>query len=107
MYTSSKLRRLRRLQQLKKQRRIAFFIVIAVALVITNITGKISGTDKTAAQDGIEIVVTNGDTLWTIASEYKPAGKDLRKFIHEISEINRIENATIFCGQTLTIPVAV
>ena len=105
MYTSSKLRRLRRIQQLRKQRRIAFFIVIAIALAITNIGSKLIGTDKTAAQDGIEVIVTSGDTLWTIASEYKPAGKDIRKFIHEISEINRIENASIFCGQTLTIPI--
>ena len=29
----------------------------------------------------------------------------VRKFIREISEINKIENATIICGQTLTIPL--
>ena len=56
-----------------------------------------------------EIYVSNGDTLWSIASEEKNnnlyyENKDIRDIIYEIKQMNNIENnSTLVVGQKITI----
>lgn len=50
------------------------------------------------------VVVKEGDTLWSIASEYKPKGKNLSEFVYEIADNNGISDCNIVCGQTLYVP---
>lgn len=55
------------------------------------------------------IYISNGDTLWSIASDEKEnnayyESKDIRDIIHEIKEINNIDNNnTLVIGQKLII----
>lgn len=49
-------------------------------------------------------VVAAGETLWQIASVFAPAGSDLRRTVGEIVELNRLDDATIYPGQTIQIP---
>lgn len=51
----------------------------------------------------ISIQVMPGDTLWSIASKYN-TGRDIRKFIFDIKEINGLTDSTIYEGQRLIIP---
>lgn len=104
MYTSSKLRKLRRIQRLKRQRHIAIMFILIIGLTIINSIFWGIGMHKSVAQDGISVTVVSGDTLWSIAAENKPYGKDLREFIYEISKINSIDDGMLTVGQTITVP---
>lgn len=48
-------------------------------------------------------VVSENQTLWDIASEYKPDGMDIREYIFELRKVNNLDDATIYPNQELTI----
>ena len=48
-----------------------------------------------------KIVVSKGDTLWSIASELNG---DIRENIYEIKKINNLTSDLIIAGKTLIIP---
>lgn len=50
------------------------------------------------------VSVQQGDTLWSIASDYA-GSKDIREVIYEISELNNIHNSPIYVGDTIKIPL--
>jgi len=50
------------------------------------------------------VVVSRGDTLWTIARKVKP-GIDPRKTIYQIKQMNELESVNLKPGQTLIIPM--
>jgi len=104
MYTSSKLRRLRRRRALRRQRSFALILVVIFTVLAATITFAKSGFGNEGV-DVVSVKITAGDTLWNIALEYKPEGTDVREFVHHISEYNGIENANIVCGQTIYIPL--
>ena len=52
----------------------------------------------------VEIVVQPGDTLWSIAKAQVP-GSDPRDVVGTIRDLNQLESADIFPGQTLTVLV--
>jgi LysM repeat protein len=54
--------------------------------------------------DVIAVTVQPGDTLWSIAKEYKADGADLREFVYDIAANNGVKDCEIVCGQTLFIP---
>ena len=47
--------------------------------------------------------ISEGDTLWDIASRYHANG-DIRKYIYEIKSLNGLEDSFIVSGDTLKIP---
>lgn len=51
-----------------------------------------------------EIVVKNGDTLWSIAESLKE-DKDIRETVYEIKKLNGIKSDELFIGDKLIIPV--
>ena len=68
-------------------------------------------TDAKDASDVIEIKyytsieVTNGDTLWTIASEYMGKHYESKSdYIEEVMYMNALKDETIYTGQHLVIP---
>lgn len=48
-----------------------------------------------------EITVSQGDTLWSIASKMDG---DINKNIYEIKKVNNLKTSYIYAGQTLIIP---
>ena len=103
MNTSSKLRKLRRIQKVKRQRQRALVFVLALTFIIGCFTFTRIGSANEKFNVA-SVTVENGDTLWDIAKKYKPQGKDIREFCTEISDLNKIENATLIAGQTVYIP---
>ena len=52
-----------------------------------------------------EYVVNSGDTVYGISNIITPNDVDYRKTEHYIIEKNNIENAMIYPGQTILVPV--
>lgn len=50
-------------------------------------------------------VVTQGDTLWSIASEYCPKNIDKRDYIDELIKLNNIENCMIRANSSIQVIV--
>ncbi len=46
-----------------------------------------------------------GDSLWEIADEYTPEGRDVRNTIEAIKRLNHLGGSVIQPGQVLEIPV--
>lgn len=61
------------------------------------------GSSKTSYE---MITVQYGDTLWEIAETYKPSDQDIRDFMYEICDYNKISAGEIYQGQNLMIPVS-
>ena len=55
------------------------------------------------------IVVANNDTLWAVASDVIKDSNDdtlnINKVMHEIKELNDMNDSNIYVGQVLQIPV--
>lgn len=49
------------------------------------------------------ITVSAGDTLWSIACEYKKSGQDVRQYIYELRQLNNLNDCVIYPGQVLKI----
>ena len=99
MNTSSKLRRLRRARKLRRQRSAALIVVMAAHVAFSK-----TSSDE-VSRSVVSVVVQEGDTLWSIAKEYKPEGYDIRKYVYEVSANNGIKDGNIVCGQTIFVPV--
>ncbi|MBQ3021965.1 MAG: LysM peptidoglycan-binding domain-containing protein [Clostridia bacterium] len=104
MRTSYKLKKLQRARKLRRQRS-AFFMVLILVLVMVAHSAFSKPENISDEYDVISVTVQEGDTLWSIASEYKPEGADLRQFVYDIAANNGIEDCQIVSGQTLFIPV--
>ena len=71
------------------------FLIIILINTVTNKT-KYAETYKT-------IYISEHETLWSIAEEYKKPNQDIRDYIYEIRKLNNMESAAIYEGQELTI----
>lgn len=47
--------------------------------------------------------VQAGETLWTIAEQYKPQNIAMHPYIYELRQINQLENLIIFPGDRLIV----
>lgn len=52
-----------------------------------------------------EVEVAEGDTLWNIALNYLPKGKDVRKLVYEINELNENKTNYIYPGEIIKVPI--
>ncbi|MPN47328.1 Cell division suppressor protein YneA [bioreactor metagenome] len=50
------------------------------------------------------ISVEEGDTLWSIASTYA-GDREIREIVYNISKVNNIQNAAIYPGDIIKIPI--
>jgi len=82
------------------------FIILTLVLIslVTVFNFDVFSINKESHQY-VEILVTKGDTIWDIAQEYYNGSKDIRRIIHDISNINGIEGAMIQPGDKILVPV--
>lgn len=90
----------------KKIFSISVVLVILVSVMILSVTLK---ADAKENQDNKEkyytsIIIEEGDTLWSIAEEYKPdENMTVSKYIKDLKRMNNMDTDTIHAGNYLTI----
>ncbi len=92
--------------RIRSKFRFTLFVTVAF-LIIISISGALTGNDRAESLTKpvySQIVIESGDTLWDLAQEFGPAGKDVREVVYEICRINDISADSIYPGQTILIP---
>ncbi|NLJ40642.1 MAG: LysM peptidoglycan-binding domain-containing protein [Clostridiales bacterium] len=86
--------------------RFTIFVALLLAFTIPFINRPVKGQlADTAVSSFKEVHIETGDTLWAIARANLPPKTDIRDFIHEIKEVNKLDSALIMEGDYLMIPV--
>lgn len=75
-------------------------VVTILTIVVITLFSKCSATKKVEAE---EITVSAGDTLWSIACEYKKSGQDVREYLYNLRELNELNDCIIYPGQVIKI----
>lgn len=89
--------------------RIMIFIVSITLLLFVggNVSAWVGDDDayaKSTATAQAYVIVTQGDTLWSIASLHAAKGQDVREYVFQIKQLNDLKNVTIHAGQKLLLP---
>lgn len=80
------------------KKRFIISITILMALIIT-LFNNCFAVKKVETED---YIVINGDTLWSIATEYKHEKQDIREYVYQLRKLNNID-CIIYPGQVLKI----
>lgn len=77
-----------------------FISVVAILMiVIITLFSNCSAGKNVETED---YIVTNGDTLWSIATEYKHEKQDIREYVYQLRKLNNID-CIIYPGQEIKI----
>lgn len=66
-------------------------------------SGGAEASNTPSSASVIEVVVSPGDTLWSIAKAVRP-NQDPRETIYDIKAINLISGSQVFPGQKIQVP---
>ena len=99
----SSVRRLRLRKEKQRARRNRILLVFTIVFALFCITAYAWGDEKKVTYE--EVIVNQGDTLWSIANQYTPASKDVRKTVHAIKKTNDCRDNVLYPGDVLLIPV--
>ncbi|MCR4427398.1 MAG: LysM peptidoglycan-binding domain-containing protein [Firmicutes bacterium] len=81
------------------------FLVCLLAL--RSLAGAACGSRTSAAVPepaGVQVAVRSGDTLWSIARKFSGDGRDLRRAVYRIRQVNNLDTPIIHPGQLILIP---
>lgn len=78
----------------------AIIFVSLLLIFVVIIPKQVVQADTTTYE---EYVVEKNDTLWSIASENKKAGQDIREYIYELQKLNNLDYCMIYPGQEIKI----
>lgn len=78
----------------------ASFIIVLFLILVAIMPKK---TVEAYAMNYEEYVVSTGETLWSIASENKKDGQDVREYIYELRKLNELDNCIIYPNQVIKI----
>lgn len=85
--------------------RMRFFGFLFIVFLITFIvvyTASVSGYSEPVYQT---VTVKSGDTLWSIAQQYKDDDCDIREYIYNVKKINDMDSSILFADTSILIPV--
>ncbi|GAS84183.1 LysM peptidoglycan-binding domain-containing protein [Paenibacillus amylolyticus] len=77
---------------------IVLIIIIGCSAVFTVFAG------DEQLLSGDQVVVSQGDTLWSISLAHKPQQMDTRVYIEAVKKVNELEQNSIRIGQVLVLP---
>ena len=88
---------------------IVLMILIAEAGIAaaagTAVSAQAAAIERQESIDYSSRLIREGETLWSIASETRPVGTDIRCYIDEIREANALQGDSIHAGRYLIIPI--
>lgn len=88
----------------KKGKRCLLFVSVVILISVVAALS-IAAFASNSNSEYITHIVEPNDTLWGIAEKYGNDG-DIRKRIHEIKELNQLENCDLMVGTKLLICVS-
>lgn len=94
----SKIKRLKRMWQV-------LGITILFMLICTVAVKAFESSDRDNNIEKEMVIIQAGDTLWQLATQYKPEKWDTRAFIQVIQEANNMKNSVIHAGEVVAIPI--
>jgi hypothetical protein len=89
-------------KQLRKILRVSALFVIWLT-----VTGGIFLADSPAngeISQPVKVIVDSGDTLWGLAKIHAPRGMDVRHYLAEVLEENKLASVLIYPGQEIILP---
>ncbi|MFO7636978.1 MAG: LysM peptidoglycan-binding domain-containing protein [Clostridia bacterium] len=89
---------------LRNKKRFMAISIIILSLVLSSFMITLRPTQSKQQDSYYEVVIVKGDTLWDIASSINHQNQDIRKIVRHIKQINHLESAEIFVGQTIRVP---
>lgn len=93
---------------LTKRGRAVLTILAATPLVIAALLFALNGGGAAASLEGSDasfqyVTVESGQSLWQVAEELAPQA-DPRDVIAQLMQLNQLESADVFAGQSLAVP---
>jgi len=87
--------------------RFTVFMTTVILLSVVCISALLGFSDASASEnlEYLEYYVESGDTLWNIASDYRPSDMSIKEFIYEISSHNNTDASHLQAGQVIEIPI--
>lgn len=85
---------------------VALLLLLTCTGVVSAFTSSNNSNDSNSTQKKSlkTVIVMPGDTLWEIATEHKPQGKDIRRYIYSMKQINDLHMSSIQPGEVLILP---
>lgn len=80
-------------------------ITILFMLICTVAVKAFESPDRANNIEKEMVIIQAGDTLWQLATQYKPEKWDTRAFIQVIQEANNMKNSVIHAGEVIAIPI--
>lgn len=99
-----KRRRQRRAEKIRRRKRIITVMLMLTAVMLLPQMVNFAFANK-AADEVVTVIVSAGDSIWSIARDNSPKDSDIRRLVQEIIAVNAIENCEIYAGQELIIPI--
>lgn len=87
---------------------IVVVLVVLVSVMIFSFAQKTDAKENSTSTNRekyyTSILIEEGDSLWSIAEEYRPdKGVSIKKYIKDLKKMNNIDTDTIHAGNYLTI----
>lgn len=92
-----------KVNDINKFRRFLFLSLLLISILVFTSIFTFKAYSKDIPQFDY-INVKEGDTLWSIASNYTN-NKEIREVIYEISKANNIQDASIYPGDIIKVPL--
>lgn len=87
--------------------RFTVFVVLMILILTTAISfalGLNTAVSLTVSEY-MDVPITYGDTLWSIAEVYMPTDNDIRESVYELCKINDISASELYAGMTIKVPI--
>ena len=83
----------------------AFYMITGLILSLSILATLLMPHPAYAQSEQVQVyesvVIQEGDTLWDLALQYAPEEQDIRSYIQEVRELNRMTSDQIHAGQSI------
>lgn len=87
--------------RIKNKKRFILSMTILTTIIVSIFNLAFANVEKSITV--AEHTVVCGETLWSIATEYKKDGQDIREYIYELRKLNNLEDCILQVGQEILI----
>lgn len=85
-------------------RRVLIVLAFAAAVAIGGGLGVLFPAESTTPEQVQDVVVSQGESLWAIATSTAAPGQDVREVVEQIRMLNDLDGSAVVAGQRLSVP---